>query len=52
MYEFTYRGYTILQNGHGDEDVYFIVQNGKLDRGTTSLIELIKKIDETWQGGN
>lgn len=48
MYEFTYRGYTILQNGMGYENIYFIVQDGKLDGGTSNLIDLIKKIDETW----
>lgn len=48
MYEFTYRGYTILQNGLGDKDIYFIVQNGKLEGDTHNLIDLIKKIDAQW----
>lgn len=49
MYEFIYRGYTILHNSLGDSDIYFIVQGNNLTGGTRQLIDLIKKIDEQWE---
>lgn len=49
MYEFIYRGYTILHNPLGESDIYFIVQGNELTGGTRHLINLIKTIDEQWE---